>query len=68
VNQNVVLSLDEANEKANPGALWLAYTNDEVAIMNAQQTQRFIKNGAASYVLWARHSRIKVDSPPLNKK
>ena len=54
LNAKVALSSNEAARKANSGALWIAYTNNEVDAINKEQTDRLQSKDNPIRSIWAR--------------
>ena len=54
LNAKVALSSNEAARKAHSGALWIAYTNNEVDAINKEQTDRLQSKDNPIRTIWAR--------------
>jgi len=54
LNSRVVLSNKEASLRADPGALWICYSNAEVDNINKEQTAVLENKGNLKYKIWAK--------------
>jgi len=70
MNQRIVLSVEEANRKAGPHALWIATTNERVNTINRERLLHAHNSGASAIRIVARHTPAKslLPSPSLDTK